>query len=186
MKTTAIIISALASMASAALTVTEPSASHWWVAQSLNTLAWSGKEPTEFSVFLANPDTNVLTSMLALASVVPAYQTSLTINPGDARPATGYTLLLTNTLNSSDVYATSESFEIKAVGSTYPAQTAAVNASATAQGTGSQAGSGIASTSAATASASATGGNTSGAGKAVAGPVGVVGAVALAGVAMML
>jgi len=61
------------------------------------------------------------------------------------RPATGYTIELTDTLNSSstsrpshiatiapsarqvtpltlDIYATSESFEIKAVGSPYPAQ----------------------------------------------------------------
>ncbi|OXG36796.1 hypothetical protein J008_00331 [Cryptococcus neoformans] len=112
----------LASIVSAALTITEPSAAHWWVAQSLNTLAWDGADPTEFSVFLANSDSNVLTSMLALASIVPTYQTSLTINPGDATPATGYTLLITNPLNSSDAYATSGSFEIKAVGSAYPPQ----------------------------------------------------------------
>ncbi|OXG24787.1 hypothetical protein C366_00321 [Cryptococcus neoformans Tu401-1] len=66
----------LASIVSAALTITEPSAAHWWVAQSLNTLAWDGTDPTEFSVFLANSDSNVLTSMLALASIVPTYQTS--------------------------------------------------------------------------------------------------------------
>ncbi|AFR92458.1 hypothetical protein C343_00328 [Cryptococcus neoformans C23] len=146
----------LASIVSAALTITEPSAAHWWVAQSLNTLAWDGTDPTEFSVFLANSDSNVLTSMLALASIVPTYQTSLTINPGDATPATGYTLLITNPLNSSDVYATSGSFEIKAVGSVYPPQgTVSVNTSTnTTQGTGSQTGSALASTPSATASSS--------------------------------
>lgn len=56
------------------------------VAQSLNTLAWDGTDPTEFSVFLANSDSNVLTSMLALASIVPTYQTSLTINPSMPSP----------------------------------------------------------------------------------------------------
>ncbi|WWD17243.1 hypothetical protein CI109_101681 [Kwoniella shandongensis] len=128
----AIFFLSVASLVSATLTITQPSAAHWWVGQSLNTLAWDGSDPSQFSVFLANPDTSVLTSMLALESIVMTYQTSLTINPGNIKAATGYTLLLTNPLNSSDVYATSESFEIKPVGSTYPPQTTTGNTSTTA------------------------------------------------------
>ncbi|WWC89257.1 uncharacterized protein L201_004178 [Kwoniella dendrophila CBS 6074] len=109
----------------AQLTVTEPRTDHWWVAQSLNTLAWDGSTPDQFSVFLSNSDTNVLTSLLALTSVTYAYDRSKTINPGGITPSGGYTILLTNPLNSSDVYAKSETFEIKAVGSNYPAQVSA-------------------------------------------------------------
>ncbi|WVN88374.1 uncharacterized protein L203_103580 [Cryptococcus depauperatus CBS 7841] len=171
-----VLLSTIVSVASAALTVTEPSGSHWWVAKSLNTLAWDGKDPAEFSVFLNNPNTNLLTSILALASIVPAYQTSLTMNPGDAKPGTGYTLLLTNPLNSSNIYATSEPFEIKAAGSAYPPQgTVSVNASATAQGTGSEAGSGLSS-----APSETTSGHKSGTMR-IAASMGAVGAVVVAG-----
>ncbi|TYJ54127.1 hypothetical protein B9479_005225 [Cryptococcus floricola] len=149
-----LLLASLASCAFATLSITEPSAAHWWVGNNANTLAWDGKDPAEFSVFLANPDVNILTSMLALASIVPTYQTSLTMNPGDATPATGYTILVTNPLNSSDVYATSDTFEIKKEGSSYPPQGVAVNASATAEGTGTQAGSGLASVASATSSSS--------------------------------
>lgn len=107
----------------AQLACTEPSTAHWWVANSLNTLRWTGNTPATFSVFLANSDTSVLTSKLALVSVQPYYEYSKTVNPGNLKPATGYTIQLTDTLNSSNIYATSETFEIKAQGSPYPPQT---------------------------------------------------------------
>ncbi|WVR07098.1 hypothetical protein IAU60_004137 [Kwoniella sp. DSM 27419] len=161
MKSAVIIASlTLALGASAALTITEPSAAHWWIAQSVNTLAWSGSDPSQFSVFLSNPNQNVLTSMLALTSITYAYDTSKTINPGNITPATGYTILLTNPLNSSDVYATSESFEIKAVNSAYPPQGspsgAAASSAITVSNTASPSGS------SASASASPSGGSSAG------------------------
>ncbi|WWC62027.1 uncharacterized protein I303_104614 [Kwoniella dejecticola CBS 10117] len=142
----------------AELKVTQPTADHWWVAQSLNTLAWDGSSPDQFSVFLSNSDTNVLTSLLALTSVTYAYETSKTINPGGITPATGYTILLTNPLNSSDVYAKSETFEIKAVGSAYPPQgSPSAGASASPVVSGSSGASGSASSSAPSATASGSG-----------------------------
>ncbi|KAK1924280.1 hypothetical protein DB88DRAFT_275701 [Papiliotrema laurentii] len=122
---------AVASAQQGLLTVTEPSTAHWWIAQSLNTLAWSAQSgaPTTFSVFLNNPDPSVLTSKYALVSVQPLYEYSKTINPGQMKPATGYTIELTDTLNSSNIYATSEVFEIKAVNSPYPPQSSAPNTS---------------------------------------------------------
>ncbi|KAK6910038.1 hypothetical protein L486_00307 [Kwoniella mangroviensis CBS 10435] len=167
---------------SAQLTVTEPRADHWWVAQSLNTLAWEGSSPDQFSVFLSNTDTNVLTSILALTSVTYAYDRSKTINPGGVTPSGGYTILLTNPLNSSDVYAKSETFEIKAVGSTYPPQGSSAGSSASASGSGTASGS--AASSAASASASSTGSNSAGTkldvGK------GLMGIISLVGGAMAL
>ncbi|WVQ99450.1 hypothetical protein IAU59_006585 [Kwoniella sp. CBS 9459] len=150
---------AAAGLVSAELKVTQPTAAHWWVAQSLNTLAWDGSDPAQFSVFISNPDQNVLTSILALTSVTYTYDKSKTINPGNITPATGYTILLTNPLNSSDVYARSETFEIKAVGSEYPPQkpvptAAASDSSSDAAPSGSSTSSG--------AEASSTGGNSAG------------------------
>ncbi|WVF71508.1 hypothetical protein IAT40_006314 [Kwoniella sp. CBS 6097] len=157
-----LVVSALfvaAGFVSAELKVTQPTADHWWVAQSLNTLAWDGSDPSQFSVFISNPDQNVLTSILALTSVTYAYDKSKTINPGNITPATGYTILLTNPLNSSDIYAKSETFEIKAVGSEYPPQTPVPTAAASGSDA-AQSGSGSATSS--SAQASSTGGNSAG------------------------
>ncbi|WWC94236.1 hypothetical protein V866_001076 [Kwoniella sp. B9012] len=166
---------------SAQLTVTEPRADHWWVAQSLNTLAWEGSSPDQFSVFLSNSDTNVLTSILALTSVTYAYDRSKTINPGGVTPSGGYTILLTNPLNSSDVYAKSETFEIKAVGSTYPPQDSSSSSGSSAAASGSGTASGSATSSAAGASASSTGLNSAGTkldvGKGLMGVISLIGGV---------
>nr|ODN97563.1 hypothetical protein L204_02981 [Cryptococcus depauperatus CBS 7855] len=168
-----ILLSTIVSVASAALTVTEPSGSHWWVAKSLNTLAWDGKDPAEFSVFLNNPNTNLLVNKHLGFGF---YRSRIPDLLDDEPPGTGYTLLLTNPLNSSDIYATSEPFEIKAAGSAYPPQGAvSVNASATAQGTGSEAGSGLSSAPSAT-----TSGHKSGTMR-IAASMGAVGAVVVAG-----
>ncbi|ORY33974.1 hypothetical protein BCR39DRAFT_586176 [Naematelia encephala] len=135
------------------LIITQPSPEHWWVANELDTLAWTAGDnpPQEFSVFLANPDPTILTSELALVSIEPLYEYSKTINPGNITPSTGYTIQLTDILNSTNVYATSEAFEIKPEGSSYPPQTtnsssASSNSSSTASsGTSTPSSSGSAS-----------------------------------------
>lgn len=62
------------------------------IAKSINTLRWDGSDPAQFSVFLFNPDPQILTSALALSSIskfrieakltpANAYMTSLSISP---------------------------------------------------------------------------------------------------------
>ncbi|KAG8720031.1 hypothetical protein FRC08_001324 [Ceratobasidium sp. 394] len=51
------------------------------------------------------------------------YDCSKTIIPGEQlKPGTGYSMLFANPFNNTDVFATSQPFEVKAVGSTYPPQ----------------------------------------------------------------
>jgi hypothetical protein len=57
-------ILALATSAYAQLTITEPSTNHWWVANSINTIKWTGTQPTTFNVFLVNSDSTVLVRFL--------------------------------------------------------------------------------------------------------------------------
>lgn len=137
------------------------------VAQSSNTLAWTCDTSTysNFTVLsvtlvflvhveltlrlsssLANSNPSILVQPIAIIAIEPNYDCSKTITQQQASqpPSTGYTVLLANPLNSSDVrafsftfvscwysvifleqvYATSQSFEIKALGSSYPATSA--------------------------------------------------------------
>ncbi|PBK96433.1 hypothetical protein ARMGADRAFT_1010096 [Armillaria gallica] len=143
--------SALFGAVFADLKVTSPSSDIWWVAQSTNVIAWSCNDSpySEFTILITNPDTSVLASALAIVAIEPNYDCSkvLTQQQVSMPAATGYILQLANPLNSSQVYAASEPFEIKALGAAYPSTSAAVESA-----TGSLA---AASASAASSSASA-------------------------------
>ncbi|KIM64895.1 hypothetical protein SCLCIDRAFT_1213000 [Scleroderma citrinum Foug A] len=123
-----LVAAALLGTASAQLTITNPTSDSWWVAQSSNTLAWTCDTSTysNFTVLLANSNPSILVQPIAIIAIEPNYDCSKTITQQQASqpPSTGYTVLLANPLNSSDVYATSQSFEIKALGSSYPATSA--------------------------------------------------------------
>ncbi|KAH7912635.1 hypothetical protein BJ138DRAFT_1100132 [Hygrophoropsis aurantiaca] len=114
-------VAAFVGAVSAQLTITNPSANSWWVAQSLNTLAWtcSSSPYQNFTVLIAGPNTPAI----AIIAVQYSYDCSETITQQQStQPAgTGYTIQLASTLNQTDIYATSEPFEIKALGASYPA-----------------------------------------------------------------
>ncbi|KAF9646481.1 hypothetical protein BDM02DRAFT_3020743 [Thelephora ganbajun] len=96
----------------------------WWVANSNNTLVWdcSDKTHDQFNVFIANSDRKVLAAPLPIIAALPNYLCSkLILSTQLSVPAaTGYTIQLTNTFNSNDIYAHSEPFEIQPVGSAFP------------------------------------------------------------------
>ncbi|KAG1729515.1 uncharacterized protein EDB91DRAFT_1227968 [Suillus paluster] len=132
---------ALLSVVSAQLTIISPGASDWWVASSQNTLSWtcSTSPYMNFTILVANPNTAILASPLAIIAVQENYDCSKTITQQQsAQPAgTGYILQFANTLNETDIYAQSEPFEIKALGSSYPTTTSGVGGTATGTATGS-------------------------------------------------
>jgi len=114
------------SLAAAQLSITNPSASTWWVAQSQNVLAWScnTSPQTEFTVLITNQDKTKYPSPLAFIAIQQNFQCSVVITQDQAnQPAgQGWQILFANPLNNTDVYATSDSFEIKPLGSAYPSQ----------------------------------------------------------------
>ncbi|KAF5336355.1 hypothetical protein D9611_006599 [Ephemerocybe angulata] len=133
----AISVVAVASMAAAQLTVTTPSAANWWVAKSTNVLQWSCKAdnvPQTFTVLIGNQNPAVLVQPLAIIAIQNNYDCSVLITQDQANQAagTGYEVLLANPINNTDVYARSEAFEIKPLGSLYPTQQAEQVASASA------------------------------------------------------
>jgi len=111
---------------SSALQVTRPSSSIWWVAKSFNEIAWTCNDSkyASFTILVNNSDPKILTAPIAVIAIQNNYDCSITITQDQANQpvGTGWTVLLANPLNNTDVYATSEPFEIKALGSAYPSQ----------------------------------------------------------------
>ncbi|CAE6382015.1 unnamed protein product [Rhizoctonia solani] len=142
------------------LTITEPSSDRWWVAQSINTLRWNCEQTTytNWTVLITNPDVTILSGPLALIAIQWNYDCSKTITPGEQlKPATGYVMQFANALNSTDVWASSQPFEVKAVGSTYPPEYTSTGVPGT-TATGTASSSSSNSTSAPTATATASSG----------------------------
>jgi len=147
--------------AAADLEIISPGGSDlWWVAQSSNTLLWNCAESpySNFTVLLGNSNAGILAAPIAVIAVEENYECSKTITQDQANftAATGYTILLANTLNNTDVYATSQPFEIKALGSTYPASSATPMNAASATSAPSGTGTGSSSSSSASATTSST------------------------------
>jgi len=125
------------------LQVTSPSSSIWWVAKSFNLIAWTCNDSqyATFTILINNTDPTVLTAPIAVIAIQNNYDCSITITQDQANQpvGTGWTVLLANPLNNTDVYATSEPFEIKALGSAYPSQASGTSGNVTASSSGSAA-----------------------------------------------
>jgi len=113
---------------STSFSILTPSASIWWVAQSENVMSWDCKSPqaiadVDFTILIQTPTTPP-TLPLAIIAIQKNDACTITVShdKSNQAPGTGYVLLLANTLNNTDVYATSQPFEIKALGSLYPSQ----------------------------------------------------------------
>jgi len=133
----------LVGLASAQLQVISPGGPNlWWVAQSVNNIVWNCQQNTEFSnftVLVANSNPNILVSPEAIVAVVPNFDCSLqtTVQQVNLQVADGYTVILANPLNSTDVYATSQPFSVKAAGAAYPASSATPTGTGTSSSTSS-------------------------------------------------
>jgi len=121
----------------------QPDANWWWVAESENTMSWDCKSSPvqQFTVFITNTNPSVLSGRLAFIAEQANADCSQLISKDQINqaPATGYQLQFADTINSSLIYATSDPFEIKALGSTYPTSSVGGSSSATGTGSGSAA-----------------------------------------------
>jgi hypothetical protein len=146
-------LAALVSVVAADVSITYPGGPNgWWVGKSENRFDWTCNDnPTHptFTVLIANKDPTILVSPIAIIAQQPNADCSKTVTNQqfnfDQPPAQGYTVLFANVLNSSDVFATSQEFEIKPLGSLYPSQIASSSsaaAAASASTAGSTSGSG--------------------------------------------
>ncbi|PAV19104.1 dual-specificity kinase [Pyrrhoderma noxium] len=140
-------LAAFAGFAAAQLEILAPGGPNlWWVANSENNIVWNCKESqiSNFTVLLSNSDPKILVSAQAIVAIQENFDCSKTLTTQQANftAATGYRVIFANTLNSSDVYAQTDEFEVKAQGSAYPDPSSTPTAdsgSSTATGSGSSA-----------------------------------------------
>ncbi|KAJ3504144.1 hypothetical protein NLJ89_g8095 [Agrocybe chaxingu] len=96
----------LATLAAADLEILRPNSNVWWVAQSLNEIAWTCNDSpySQFTILVNNTDPTVLVSPMAVIDIQQNFQCSITISQNQAnQPAgTGWTLLFANPFNSTD------------------------------------------------------------------------------------
>ncbi|PPQ75599.1 hypothetical protein CVT24_010909 [Panaeolus cyanescens] len=120
---TATLFATLAAAQNSGLSITQPTADIWWVAQSTNVMAWTCNTSPypEFTVLIEIPG---VPSPLQFLGIQKNFDCSIIVtnNQVNQAPGTGYRLLIANILNSSDIYAASDPFEIKPLGSAYPSQ----------------------------------------------------------------
>ncbi|KAF9446633.1 hypothetical protein P691DRAFT_732881 [Macrolepiota fuliginosa MF-IS2] len=134
--TSCALFASLAGLAAAkGLQITNPSANSWWVAKSANTLAWSCESSPndQFTVLISNSNPSILKSPIAVIAVQSNLECAklITQDQSNLPASTGYRILLSNPLNSSDIFAQSDEFEIKPLGSAYPSISTPPGASAT-------------------------------------------------------
>ncbi|KAF8957374.1 hypothetical protein BDZ97DRAFT_1846469 [Flammula alnicola] len=126
---TVLALASLGGVAADGLQVTSPSSSIWWVAKSQNLIAWSCHNTSivDFTVLVTNQSPAIAVAPLAIIAIQQNFDCSIIITQDQANQptGTGWEILLANPLNNTDVYATSEPFEIKPLGSLYPSQQSA-------------------------------------------------------------
>ncbi|KAF8322673.1 hypothetical protein DL93DRAFT_2162796 [Clavulina sp. PMI_390] len=135
------LFTALSASTASALSITNPSASSWWVANSVNLLSWSCHDSDatgQYTVIIFGPGS--LEAGLPIIAQMNNYDCSETIPANGNFPAgNNYTIALANPLNRTDILA-STPFTIEAQGSAYPTSaspTASATISATNTGTSS-------------------------------------------------
>ncbi|KAN0136850.1 hypothetical protein V8E53_005291 [Lactarius tabidus] len=132
-----------------------PGPNVWWVAESENSLVWTCNDnapSAAYQLLVNNTNPTILAAAEAIVANVPNSDCSfsLTIQQAVLAPATGYTLIFADTLDQTKIYATSQQFEVKALGAAYPPASATPTdstASTSTSGSGSSTASGSTSTS---------------------------------------
>jgi len=121
--------------------ITAPSSKIWWVAGGQNTLVWACNSDEAqadqkqtggyFTVVIFHP--KYFPQGFAIIAQEPNAdcEKSISLDQLNQEPGENFTIALTDTRNNSNIFAISEPFEIKPLGSLYPSQ---VSSSASAAG----------------------------------------------------
>ncbi|TFK25341.1 hypothetical protein FA15DRAFT_668571 [Coprinopsis marcescibilis] len=116
---------AAASVTSAQLRVVRPSRDIWWVAESTNVMEWSCRESQQEQFTILIGKEGDVIPPLPIFAIQNNFQCSIEVTQDKANqvPGDNYLIYFANIINNTDVYAISEPFEIRPLGSAYPAET---------------------------------------------------------------
>ncbi|KAJ7194498.1 hypothetical protein B0H12DRAFT_1170528 [Mycena haematopus] len=100
----------------------------WWLAAQPNNIIWTCGESTftDFTVWINNSDTTLISAITPLIAIEQNFNCALLVTADLVTMpiGTGYTIVMTDPSNATNVYATSAPFEIKALTAGYPASSA--------------------------------------------------------------
>jgi hypothetical protein len=143
----------LPSAAFAAISISGPSATSYWVQGTSNRIAWNynSGDPSSVDIVITNSNNQTLNGNFSIARSVPVSQESFTVTNVTLLVGTGYRVWFLDTTET-QVLAQSSDFEVKAAGTSPAPTTNPSSGSPQGTGTGSSSGNGTASGSSASAS----------------------------------
>ncbi|KZT38758.1 hypothetical protein SISSUDRAFT_1128545 [Sistotremastrum suecicum HHB10207 ss-3] len=146
-----------------AITITEPSPSSFWVQNQTNTISWTfaSGDPNPISIVIVNSNNTFLNGEYSIHEFVDLSNGSFTVTNVTLLVASGYQVEFVNTTNLTQVFATSQTFDVKAPG-TAPANSSTTTTGSAASGTATSPSTTGSSGSGSSGSGSATGSSTSG------------------------
>ncbi|KAH8117357.1 hypothetical protein DFH11DRAFT_1724388 [Phellopilus nigrolimitatus] len=132
-----------------AITINNPSPSGFWVQNTSNTISWSfsSSDPNPVDITVTNTNSSFLNGVFSIAQFVDLSNGSFTVTNVTLVVASGYVVNFVNTTNASQIFASSQAFDVKPSGTT-PASISSASASSTgASASGSSGSSTVTSTS---------------------------------------
>ncbi|KAG8968267.1 hypothetical protein FRC03_008133 [Tulasnella sp. 419] len=108
-------LSAAVPSALAAITITGPSSQAYWVANTSNVISWNyaSGDPDPISIVVTNENTTTLNGAFSIAEFVSVSAQTFTVTNVTLKTGSGYVVNFVNGSNPSQVYASSEGFEVK-------------------------------------------------------------------------
>jgi len=140
-------VAALGFVASSmALSISSPGSNNYWVQNTSNVINWSfsSGDPNPVDITVTNSNSSFLNGAFSIARNLDASNGSFTVTDVTLLVATGYVVNFVNGTNQSQIFTSSQEFEVKKPG-TPPSSSA--NSTASASGSASATGSGSTSTS---------------------------------------
>ncbi|KAI0067530.1 hypothetical protein BV25DRAFT_1819860 [Artomyces pyxidatus] len=118
MKAAVAALSLIPALACAAISITGPSPSAYWVQNTSNTIDWSfsAGDPNPVTVIVTNAENATLNGDFFIAQFVNVSQQSFTVTNVTLRPGSDYQVVFVNPANESQVYANSSNFDVKPPG----------------------------------------------------------------------
>jgi len=136
MRFAALAAALLPATALATISITGPSDTAYWVEFTSNNISWSFTEgdPNPVSIIVTNSNETFLNGEFSIAEFVDLSPKSFTVTNVTLKVADGFQVSFVNPTNHSQVYATSNTFSVKAPGTTPAPQPSSPSSSASSSG----------------------------------------------------